>query len=337
MLKFAIDAGHGKHTPGKRCMKKLDKHETREWVLNDRVADELGRLLKAAGHIVKRMDDQDGSMDISLADRVRKANAWGADFYISVHHNSGVGGSSGGGTEVYVSKGCQAKSKKAQAAIYKHAIKRAGLKGNRADGTRTANFYVIRYTDMPACLIECGFMDSKVDIKYILDPAWSKKIALGIAEGICEVFGGTIKAGSGSGGSITPKPAPSKPAPAKPAEKYKLDVDGSWGKDCTRKSQKVLKTTIDGIVSNQPVGNKKYLPNVYTGSWEFTSNYKGGSALIKAVQKLIGAKVDGWCGKQTVITMQKFLRAKGLYAGEIDGSMGPKTVKAWQKYINSRL
>ncbi|MCU7381063.1 N-acetylmuramoyl-L-alanine amidase [Clostridiales Family XIII bacterium ASD5510] len=337
MAKIAIDAGHGRYTPGKRCMKKLDRNETREWVLNDRVADELGRLLKAAGHTVKRMDDTDGSTDVSLAARVQKANAWGADFYISVHHNSGVGGSSGGGTEVYVSKGCQAKSKKAQAAIYKYAIKRADLKGNRADGTRTANFYVIRYTDMPACLIECGFMDSKVDIKYILDPAWSKKIALGIAEGICEVFGGTIKAGSGSGGSITPKPAPSKPAPAKPAEKYKLDVDGSWGKDCTRKSQKVLKTTIDGIVSNQPVGNKKYLPNVYTGSWEFTSNYKGGSALIKAVQKLIGAKVDGWCGKQTVITMQKFLRAKGLYAGEIDGSMGPKTVKAWQKYINSRL
>ncbi len=335
MAKIAIDAGHGKHTPGKRCMKKLDKHETREWVLNDRVADELGRLLKSAGHTVKRMDDTDGSTDVSLESRVRKANAWGADFYISVHHNSGVGGSSGGGTEVYVSKGCQAKSKKAQSAIYKHAIKRAGLKGNRADGTRTANFYVIRYTDMPACLIECGFMDSKVDIKYILDPAWSKKIALGIAEGICEVFCGTVK-GTGSGNS-TPKPEPAKPVPAQPAKKDKLDVDGSWGKDCTRKSQKVLKTTIDGIVSNQPPSNKKYLPNAYTGSWEFTNNCKGGSALIKAVQKLVGAKVDGWCGKATVKAMQKWLKAKGLYAGNIDGSMGPATVKAWQRYINSRL
>ena len=46
---------------------------------------------------------------------------------------------------------------------------------------------------MPAILIECGFMDSATDIKYILDPKWSKKIALGIAEGICEVWGGTVK------------------------------------------------------------------------------------------------------------------------------------------------
>ena len=344
MAKIAIDAGHGRYTPGKRCMKKLDKHETREWVLNDRVADELGRLLKAAGHTVKRMDDTDGSTDVSLAARVQKANSWGADFYISVHHNSGVGGSSGGGTEVYVSKGCQAKSKKAQSAIYKHAIKRGNLKGNRADGTRTANFYVIRYTDMPACLIECGFMDSKIDIKYILDPAWSKKIALGIAEGICEVFGGTVKAGA-SGGS-TPKPEPAKPAPVKPAEKDngKLDEDGKWGKDCTLKNQKVFNTEQDGIISFQPAANKKYLASCYEVSWKFyTSGYDAGSALIKAIQRFLKeqgyytGKIDGWCGKQTVIAMQKFLRAKGYYAGDIDGSMGPKTVKGWQRYINSRL
>ena len=36
-------------------------------------------------------------------------------------------------------------------------------------------------------------MDSSTDIKYILNPEWSKKIALGIAEGICEVFGGTVQ------------------------------------------------------------------------------------------------------------------------------------------------
>ena len=96
-------------------------------------------------------------------------------------------------------------------------------------------------------------------------------------------------------------------------------------------------TTIDGIVSNQPVSNKKYLPNAYSGSWEFTDNCKGGSTLIKAIQKLVGAKQDGWCGKATVKAIQKFLKAKKFYGGKIDGSMGPATVKAWQKYINSRL
>lgn len=216
MAKIAIDAGHGRYTSGKRCLKKLDPNETREWVLNDRVADALGSYLKQAGHTIKRMDDTDGSTDVSLESRVKKANEWEADFYISVHHNAGIAGGSGGGTEVYVCSGCQSKSKKAQAAIYKHAVKRGNLKGNRSDGTKTANFYVIVHTKMPACLIECGFMDSKTDIKKILNKSWSKKIALGIAEGICEVFGGKVDRDKEP--EKKPKKKPEKPATEK--EKY---------------------------------------------------------------------------------------------------------------------
>lgn len=193
MAKIAIDAGHGLKTFGKRCKKSLDSNETREWVLNDRVSDALATYLKSAGHTVKRVDDADGSTDVSLSKRVKAANNWGADFYISIHHNAGVKGGSGGGTEVYTCKGCSKKSAEAQAAIYKYAVKRGDLKGNRNNGTPCSNFYVIKKTKMPASLIECGFMDSSTDIKHILNPSWSKKIALGIAEGICEVFGGVIK------------------------------------------------------------------------------------------------------------------------------------------------
>lgn len=121
-------------------------------------------------------------------------------------------------------------------------------------------------------------------------------------------------------------------------------VDGSWGIDCTYKSQKVFGTTADGIVSYQPQVNKKYLANCYTGSWQFyKSGYSAGSELIRAIQKSLKAKgyytgaIDGWCGKQTVTAIQKFLKAKGLYSDSIDGSMGPNTVKGWQKYINSRV
>lgn len=193
MAKIAIDAGHGLYTAGKRCLKSLDKNETREWVLNDRVADELVKLLKSAGHEVLRVDDVTGKTDVSLGERVRRAEAFKADFYISVHHNAGIYGGSGGGTVVFKYKGTSGKTKQAQEAIYNNAIKYGGLKGNRADGTQDGNFQVIRETSMPAALIECGFMDSKTDIKYILDSNWSKKIAFGIAMGICEVFGGTIK------------------------------------------------------------------------------------------------------------------------------------------------
>lgn len=117
----------------------------------------------------------------------------------------------------------------------------------------------------------------------------------------------------------------------------KLTVDGSWGVATTKATQKVLGTSVDGVVSRQPKSNKKYLPNCSTTSWKFVIIYKGGSALIKAIQRLVGATPDGYCGKQTVIAIQKFLKIGGYYHGIIDGSMGALTVKAWQSYINSRL
>ena len=124
----------------------------------------------------------------------------------------------------------------------------------------------------------------------------------------------------------------------------KLVIDGSWGNATTTKAQQVFKTTVDGIVSNQPSSNRKYVPNAYSGSWQFkSSGYKAGSQLIKAIQKMLKSAgyytgaIDGWCGKQTVTAIQKFLEAKELYSDSIDGSMGPNTVKGWQKYINSRV
>lgn len=193
LSKIVIDAGHGKNTAGKRCLKSLDQNETREWVLNARVADALQTYLQSAGHTTLRVDDTSGNQDVSLATRVKIANEWKADYYVSIHHNAGINGGSGGGTIVFVYPGTSGKTTKTQEAIYKHTIVRAGLKENRSDGTIAADFYVLRKTIMPACIVECGFMDSTTDIKYILDPEWSRKIALGISEGICEIFGETVE------------------------------------------------------------------------------------------------------------------------------------------------
>lgn len=108
-----------------------------------------------------------------------------------------------------------------------------------------------------------------------------------------------------------------------------LAVDGSWGPATTRRTQRFLGTTVDGIVSNQPSSNKQYLPNASTASWQFkSSGYSAGSAMVKALQKLIGATTDGWFGQQSVKCLQKFLGVTQ------DGSMGPVTVKAWQTYLN---
>ena len=114
-------------------------------------------------------------------------------------------------------------------------------------------------------------------------------------------------------------------------------IDKRWGPDTTRASQKVLGTYIDGIVSKQSKRAKKYLPNVSTASWKFVNNPGRGSNMVRALQKLVGASVDGKCGPATVSALQKFLKNKGYYSGAIDSKMGPGTVGGWQKYINSRL
>lgn len=116
----------------------------------------------------------------------------------------------------------------------------------------------------------------------------------------------------------------------------KVAEDGYWGMDTTRWTQRLLGTTVDGIVSNQPASNKKYCPNATTG-WEWKRfNYRAGSNMIRALQKLIGTYADGYFGKNSVAHLQLFLANQGLYDGDIDGYMGPKTVIGWQKYINSR-
>ena len=115
----------------------------------------------------------------------------------------------------------------------------------------------------------------------------------------------------------------------------KLVVDGDWGKSTTGKAQKVFDVKVDYLVKKQPKSCKQYLPNCNTISWKFTTVYKGGSPLVKAIQKKVGAKVDGYFGKDTVKAVQKFLKSKGLYKGNIDGIFGPSSVKAWQKYLNT--
>ena len=58
-FKLAIDAGHYLGTAGKRLPKKLDPAETREWTLNDRVADYLAEAAALyQGVELKRVDAQ---------------------------------------------------------------------------------------------------------------------------------------------------------------------------------------------------------------------------------------------------------------------------------------
>ena len=188
-FKIAVDAGHYINTPGKRVPKELDPAQTREWTINDRVARFFAEAAKQyVGVELLRVDDTTGKTDVSLANRCKKANDWGADFYLSIHHNAGINLGKGGGICAF-SYQHGTKAAQYRDAIYEACISAGGLKGNRATPKLAKGFYVIKYTKAPAVLMEYGFMDSKVDAPIILTEAYSKLVAYATMDGIAKIAG----------------------------------------------------------------------------------------------------------------------------------------------------
>lgn len=194
MFKIALTAGHYRYTSGKRCLKRLDKNETREWVLNDRIADKIEKLLSSyEGYRLLRTDDTLGERCIEIEERVKAANDFDADIYISIHHNAGICGGKGGGIVAYTCKNCRAESKEWQKDLYNALIGQTGLKGNRAAPLAESNLYEVKKTKMPAVLLELGFMDSAADVPVILTEEYADKCAKAITEVIVKRGGLTKK------------------------------------------------------------------------------------------------------------------------------------------------
>lgn len=188
-MKIAYCAGHYLNTPGKRLPKSLDPNQTREWVLNDRVADYFASAaLEYEGVQLLRTDDPSGVNFYDIPDRAAAANTWGADLYLDFHHNAGIKGGSGGGVEAF----CHPNSKKGEMyrdAIYSAVIAAGGLRGNRSKPLQAKAFDSLRLTTMPAVLIECGYMDSATDAPVILTEAYSRLVGYATMAGIAEAAG----------------------------------------------------------------------------------------------------------------------------------------------------
>ncbi len=183
MFKLALNAGHGMKTVGKRCLKSLDPNETRENYLNRRICDKIEEKFKFYDGIkILRVDDITGNVDVALTTRANKANKFGADLYLSIHHNAGIKGGIGGGIEAYVYPAVDANTLNWQRTLYEAVISRTGLRGNRSQPLRSADFAELRLTKMPAVLLECGFMDSTTDTPIILNDDFAEKVASACVE-----------------------------------------------------------------------------------------------------------------------------------------------------------
>lgn len=188
MFKVALNAGHYFYEPGRRVLKQYDEKETREWVLNSRVAEKVEEILKGyTGYTLLRTDDRTGEKLVTLVERIKNVNDFGADIYISVHHNGGIGGGKGGGIMAYTYLYVDDYTKNMQKLLYNKLIEKTNLSGNRAAPLATADFYECRETKMPAVLLELGFMDSATDAPIIITEEYSQKCALAIAETIIEL------------------------------------------------------------------------------------------------------------------------------------------------------
>ena len=195
MFKLVLDAGHGLYTAGKRCDAKIDPNQTREWTLNSRICNKIEELLKSyEGYSLLRVDDTTGKNDVALNTRVANANKFNADFYLSIHHNAGIKGGSGGGVVAYVWPNVDEITRSWQRELYNAVINHTGLKGNRSTPIAQADFHVLRETYAPAVLIECGFMDSTTDVPIILTEDFANKVAKACVEVIVAKGGLTKKA-----------------------------------------------------------------------------------------------------------------------------------------------
>ena len=233
-FKIAYGAGHFLHEAGKRLPAALDAAQTREWTLNDRVARHFAAAAaEYEGVELLRTDDPTGQTEVNLQPRCDKANKFGADFALSIHHNAGANLTNAGGIEAYSYYG-STKGAEYRNAIYDACIAAGGLKGNRAAPKRQAGFHVLKYTHMPCVLMEYGFMDSKTDYSVILDDAYSKLVAYATMEGIAKVAG--LKKKKQPVQQPTQKPA-QKPATAeKTATEIACEViAGKWGNGADRK------------------------------------------------------------------------------------------------------
>ena len=119
-----------------------------------------------------------------------------------------------------------------------------------------------------------------------------------------------------------------------PDTSSELEIDGWAGPKTIHKWQSCLGTDADGVISGQRHDEDEYREHV------LSVDYHGhGSLLVKKVQGIVGASVDGYWGPQTSRKLQEYLIAHDYSCGGygVDGYFGPASVKALQRSINGGL
>jgi len=193
---IVLDPGHGGKDPGYIYKSVQEKN------FNLLLAREVRDQLVKAGFNVSLTRNTDTFVD--LPDRPALANKRGADLFISLHFNSvETGAQRVSGTQVYCMTPVGASSSNAEG----RGAGSSASTGNRNDskniqlayqiqkslkknlsaedqGVRRARYAVLRDAQMPAVLVEGGYLSHPAEGKKIADSAYRKLMAKGIVSGV---------------------------------------------------------------------------------------------------------------------------------------------------------
>lgn len=181
---IVIDAGHGGYDTGS-----IAEDGTYEKDINLEIALQIGEILTESGYNVmytRTSDDVTWSNDNKddLATRVAIAEQANADYFISIHLNASDNYNDGAyGFEIYQDNSNSVILAMAEALEYK--LDRLSYSLDRGiKDTDDSSLYVIDQNNVPAMLIELGFITDCDDIAYITSTSGQHLLAQSIAESI---------------------------------------------------------------------------------------------------------------------------------------------------------
>ncbi len=182
-----IDPGHGGIDPGAVGYNGLLEKDI---VL--KTGKYLQNILNQAGAevVMTRTTDTELSRrkreDLSL--RVDLANKKNADLYISIHVNS-FPSSRWRGAQTFYQKN-QPESKKLAEAIQSELV--TTMK-NTTRKAKPEDYYTTRNTNMPAVIVEIGFISNPAEAQLLADNDYQRKLAYAICSGIAKYYAANAK------------------------------------------------------------------------------------------------------------------------------------------------
>lgn len=174
--KIVVDAGHGGSNPGAVFEGRRESDDAL------RLAMAVGKILESNGYDVTYTRTSDVTQ--SVGQKAAIANEEGADLFVSIHRNAAEypGQYSGIQTLIYNDSGI----KKQMAENINSNLEALGFRN--AGVSIRPNLVVLNSTQMPALLVEAGFIDSDTDNR-LFDSRF-QAMAQAIADGIMETLEG---------------------------------------------------------------------------------------------------------------------------------------------------